>query len=339
MKKIITYGTFDLFHYGHYNILKRAKELGDYLIVGVTSESYDLERGKLNVKDSLLTRINNVRKTGFADEIIIEEYQGQKIHDVIKYEADILVVGSDWIGKFDYLNKYCKVIYLDRTKNISSTQIREEKKIYKIGMAVDNEEDENIILESKYVSGIHIEGVYGITSEIGEKFCEKYELNFHERNYENFLKQVDIVCINTKSVWEKEYYELMKKAILAGKHLICNLAYISDEEKLKELFKLAQEKKVLICENIIVAYLKAFDQLLWFINGNMIGNIVSLNFKISQNNFESGRNDTRVILYQILFIIQRIMGDSFKKNVDFKKKKADMNQSMHLLSLLKCWRV
>jgi choline-phosphate cytidylyltransferase len=108
---------------------------------------------------------------------------------------------------------------------------------------------------------------------------------------------------------------------LAGKHLICNLAYISDEEKLKELFKLAQEKKVLICENIIVAYLKAFDQLLWFINGNMIGNIVSLNFKISQNNFESGRNDTRVILYQILFIIQRIMGDSFKKNVDFKEEK------------------
>ena len=69
MKKVITYGTFDLFHQGHYNILKRARELGDYLVVGVTSESYDIERGKLNVQDSLLKRIENVRKTGFADEI------------------------------------------------------------------------------------------------------------------------------------------------------------------------------------------------------------------------------------------------------------------------------
>ena len=83
MKKVITYGTFDLFHQGHYNILKRARELGDYLVVGVTSESYDIERGKLNVRDSLLKRIENVRNTGFADEIIVEEYQGQKISDII----------------------------------------------------------------------------------------------------------------------------------------------------------------------------------------------------------------------------------------------------------------
>ena len=74
MKKVITYGTFDLFHQGHYNILKRARELGDYLVVGVTSESYDIERGKLNVQDSLLKRIENVRKTGFADEIIVDTY-------------------------------------------------------------------------------------------------------------------------------------------------------------------------------------------------------------------------------------------------------------------------
>ena len=90
MKRVITYGTFDLFHKGHYNILKRARELGDYLIVGVTSESFDIERGKLNVRDSILTRIENVKKTGFADEIIIEEYQGQKVSDIVKYNLSLI---------------------------------------------------------------------------------------------------------------------------------------------------------------------------------------------------------------------------------------------------------
>lgn len=141
MKKVITYGTFDLFHEGHYNILKRAKALGDYLIVGVTSESYDIERGKLNVRDSLLKRIENVRRTGFADEIIIEEYQGQKLSDIIKYKVDLLVLGSDWRGKFDYLKNYCDVVYLERTKNISSTKLRGEGTTYTVGVVTDNDQD------------------------------------------------------------------------------------------------------------------------------------------------------------------------------------------------------
>ena len=99
MTKVITYGTFDLFHEGHYRLLKRAKELGDYLIVGVTTEKYDMERGKLNVVDSLMTRIENVRKSGFADEVIIEETVGQKISDVQKYHIDIFAIGSDWMGR------------------------------------------------------------------------------------------------------------------------------------------------------------------------------------------------------------------------------------------------
>ena len=82
MKRVITYGTFDLLHYGHINLLKRAKELGDYLIVGITSEQYDKERGKLNVTQSLSERIENVKKTGLADKIIVEEYEGQKIKDI-----------------------------------------------------------------------------------------------------------------------------------------------------------------------------------------------------------------------------------------------------------------
>ena len=105
MKKVITYGTFDLFHKGHYNILKRAKEYGDYLIVGVTGETYDIGRGKLSVHDSLATRIENVKNTGLVDEIIVEEYLGQKIGDLIKYDIDYFVIGDDWKGKFDFLKE------------------------------------------------------------------------------------------------------------------------------------------------------------------------------------------------------------------------------------------
>ena len=92
MVKVITYGTFDLFHEGHYKLLQRAKELGDYLIVGITTEEYDRARGKLNVMDSLLTRIENVKKTGLADEIIVEESEGQKFQDIKKYNIDIFTV-------------------------------------------------------------------------------------------------------------------------------------------------------------------------------------------------------------------------------------------------------
>ena len=127
MKKIITYGTFDLFHIGHYNILKRAKEHGDYLIVGVTGENYDIGRGKLNVHDSLATRIENVLKTGFADEIIVEEYLGQKIGDIIKYDIDAFVIGDDWKGKFDFLREEgVEVVYLPRTPEVSSSQIKKD---------------------------------------------------------------------------------------------------------------------------------------------------------------------------------------------------------------------
>ena len=106
MIKVITYGTFDLLHQGHINLLKRARQLADYLIVGVTSDSFDKDRGKLNVRNNVLERVEAVKATGLADKIIIEDYVGQKIDDVQKYEIDIFVIGSDWEGKFDYLRDY-----------------------------------------------------------------------------------------------------------------------------------------------------------------------------------------------------------------------------------------
>ena len=110
MKKVITYGTFDLLHHGHVNLLRRAKELGDYLIVGVTSSDFDKNRGKINVKQSLMDRIEAVKALGIADEVIPEEYYGQKIDDIRNYDVDIFAIGSDWRGHFDYLNEYCAVV-------------------------------------------------------------------------------------------------------------------------------------------------------------------------------------------------------------------------------------
>lgn len=149
----------DLFHEGHYKLLQRAKALGDYLIVAVTSDYFDKCRGKFNVHDSLMTRVKNVEKTGFADEIIIEEYFGQKIDDIKKYGVDIFTVGSDWVGHFDYLSEYCKVVYLDRTQGISSTQIRNSHNI-KLGIIGNEDILKRFLDEFNYVSGMEIAGIY-----------------------------------------------------------------------------------------------------------------------------------------------------------------------------------
>ena len=187
MKRVITYGTFDLLHQGHINILKKAKALGDYLVVGVTGDDYDYSRGKLNVFQSLAERIENVKKTGYADEIIVEEYLGQKVSDIQKYNIDTFVVGSDWKGKFDYLKEYCEVIYLNRTKNISSTELRNKKNnVLRLGIIGNGRIAARFLKESKYVSGIDVCSVYGRNEEKVKQFYEKFELCYYFTNYEKW---------------------------------------------------------------------------------------------------------------------------------------------------------
>lgn len=130
MKKIITYGTFDLFHIGHLNILKRAKELGDYLIVAVSSDDFNLIKGKKSVVPDY-ERMAIVGAIRYVDKVILENSWNQKLKDIEEYDIDILVMGDDWIGKFDELSEYCEVIYLPRTKGISTTQLKKELKLMK----------------------------------------------------------------------------------------------------------------------------------------------------------------------------------------------------------------
>ena len=189
MLKVITYGTFDLLHQGHINLLRRAKALGDYLIVGVTTENYDKNRGKLNVRKSLMERIEDVKRTGYADEIIIEEYEGQKIDDILKYDINIFAIGSDWLGKFDYLMEYCKVIYLERTKGISSTQLRlGDQKIIEIGIIGSGRIANRFVQESKYVSGIDVKGVFNPNIESARKFSDNNELGFYADKLDELMR-------------------------------------------------------------------------------------------------------------------------------------------------------
>ncbi|WP_297453972.1 glycerol-3-phosphate cytidylyltransferase [Persephonella sp.] len=123
MKTVITYGTFDLFHFGHYRLLKRAKALGDRLIVAVSTDEFNEIKGK-KAFQSFEKRVEIVKSLPFVDMVISERNWEQKIEDIKKYNVDIFVMGDDWKGKFDYLKKYCEVVYLKRTPGISSTYLR-----------------------------------------------------------------------------------------------------------------------------------------------------------------------------------------------------------------------
>ena len=278
MKKVITYGTFDLFHQGHYNILKRAKAFGDYLIVGITSESYDIQRCKMGVRDSLATRIENVKNTGFADEIIIEEFQGQKIQDVQKYGVDVLVEGSDWYGKFDYLKPYCEVVYLERTKDISSTQLRMRDQFLHVGLMLDQADDNQFVMESKYVSGVHVERVYAPDQAMAETLNEQFVLNGAFSGREAFFDGVDAVYVHGAPAFK---FDCAKAALLHGKHVLCSFPMAGTAEEMRELSRIAAEKNLILLDCLPLAYLHAFNQLMWMVESGMIGEALSLKCAIS----------------------------------------------------------
>lgn len=126
VKRVITYGTFDLLHYGHVNILRRAKEYGDYLIVAISTDEFNWnEKGK-KCYFSYEQRKQLVESIRYVDLVIPEESWEQKIEDVKLYKADTFVMGDDWRGKFDFLKEYCNVVYLPRTPEISTTQIKND---------------------------------------------------------------------------------------------------------------------------------------------------------------------------------------------------------------------
>lgn len=266
MIKVITYGTYDLLHFGHIRLLKRAKALGDYLIVGITSDDYDKTRGKINNQQSLIERIAAVKATGIADEIIVEEYEGQKIDDIRRYNVDIFTVGSDWEGKFDYLNEYCKVVYLPRTEGVSSTELRTEKRKIKIGVIGKTQFQKKLISESRYVNGVEVVATYtGINDNSNDLK--------HTESYEELLGLVDAVYIVSHP---DQHYQDIKKALLHNKHVLCEspISYSLDEAK--DLYQIADNNNLILMEAIKTAYSTAYERLVLLAKTGVVGKVVSV---------------------------------------------------------------
>ena len=287
MIKVITYGTFDYFHYGHERLLKRAKALGDYLIVGVTSDDFDRRRGKINVNQSLMERLEAVRELGIADKIIVEEYEGQKIDDIKRYGIDIFTVGDDWVGKFDYLNNYCTVKYLERTEGVSSTNIRTTQKNLIMGIVGDDSYLEKFYAESKYVNGLEIK--YICTTKESDESDIYNGIEIY-RNYEEMLKHVDSVYIHS---YPLRHYTLIKKALELGKHVLCEAPITLKIDEYEELCDLAESTGCILMDSIRTAFSTAYDRLLLLIKSGMIGDIKFIDATCTSLKNKIGIDDNR----------------------------------------------
>lgn len=284
MKKVITYGTYDLFHQGHYNLLKRAKALGDYLIVGVTTDNFDLERGKMNTCNNVMERIEAVKATGLADQIVIEEYRGQKIDDIQKYGVDIFAIGSDWEGYFDYLNEFCKVVYLPRTGGISSTQLREQRPSVRIGIIGTGDIARRFVAEARHVNSVIVSSVYNPNMDEANRFCAELGVDKCAKSINELYEECDSVYIASPYF---THYEYCYSALNAGKNVLCETPFVLKEEEAKQLFDLTEKKELVLMSALKTAYCPAFGHLYTLLKSGIIGEIVEINTS-STTLFEEG---------------------------------------------------
>ncbi|MBQ2141638.1 MAG: Gfo/Idh/MocA family oxidoreductase [Alistipes sp.] len=270
MKKVITYGTYDLLHEGHINLLRRAKALGDYLIVGVTNDSFDRERGKLNVRNNVLDRVEAVRATGIVDQVIIEDYVGQKIDDVLKYDVDVFAIGSDWEGKFDYLKEYCEVVYLPRTEGVSSPMLRAESEVVvNIAIVGCGRIAQRFYKEVDKVDAASVVALYDVNREAAAALSNELVAD----TFEEAVQRADAVYIATP---HNLHYEQAKYALEHGRHVLCETPMVLRSAEAEELFAMARERNLVLLEANKTAYSPAFNHLVTLVKSGLIGDVVGI---------------------------------------------------------------
>ena len=274
MRKVITYGVFDVFHDGHRRLLERAKALGDYLVVGITDNIFDELRGKLDTVDSFEVRAANVMATGCVDEIIMEDHSGQKVEDIARMGIDVFAIGSDWRGKFDYLRAYCEVVYLDRTTGISSTQMRDARfPAVHMGIIGSGRIARRFVPEALAAQHVDIRGVYNPHLDSANLMQSQFKIPVATDDLETLLHDVEAIYIASPHETHVEYARL---ALEAGKHVLAEKPLALSGDDAEMLFELAGEKGLVLMEAVKTAYSPSFCKLVSLVRSGAIGDVVDV---------------------------------------------------------------